>query len=132
MIWPIEMRWLMVFYVILEVHPVLLALTGETLFADSVAHAAHLGGLAFGYFYAKRQFRLSPFWNGVQTWFKARQRGFKVVRPSASTVDKKSARLATEMDRILQKISDEGEASLTKAERKTLEQASRELRNRRS
>jgi hypothetical protein len=42
----------------------------------------------------------------------------------------KADKIKEEGDRILRKISEEGEASLTRRERKTLEQYSRELRNR--
>ena len=37
-----------------------------------------------------------------------------------------------EVDRILQKIQDQGQDSLTRGERRTLEKASREYKNRRS
>src|SRR5699024_6909026 len=47
---PVQIRWLMILYVILDLHPVLLVLAGEPN-QSGVAHAAHLGGLAFGFFY---------------------------------------------------------------------------------
>src|SRR5262249_61710054 len=56
---PIEMRWFMVLCVIFDLHPVLLALARDKVFSG-VAHAAHLGGLAFGFAYAKYQWRLGP------------------------------------------------------------------------
>jgi len=128
---PLEIRWVVVIYAIFDVYPLLMQLSGEDAY-DNVAHAAHLGGLAFGYFYGKRQFRLLPFWSGVETWWKARRRGFKVVGSApASGPSRKSQKLADEMDAILKKISEKGEASLSAAERKTLERASRELRDRR-
>ncbi|MGB4738311.1 MAG: rhomboid family intramembrane serine protease, partial [Fuerstiella sp.] len=129
---PVEMRWLVLLYALLDLHPLLLGLSGEG-FSDGVAHSAHLAGLAFGYFYGRRQWRVYPFVERVEIWWKARRRGFKVVRPSVSAgPSAKSQKLAEEMDAILLKISQQGEASLTNAERKTLEKASRELRNRRS
>ncbi|APZ93968.1 rhomboid family protein [Fuerstiella marisgermanici] len=127
---PIEVRWVVVLITVFDLYPVLRMLSGEPV-GDSVAHAAHLGGLGFGYFYSKRNFRLAPFWQNTQTWFKGKRRGFKVVRPDSSGSSAKTTKLANEMDRILAKISEKGEASLTKGERKTLEQASRELRDRR-
>src|SRR5262249_21730559 len=57
---PIEIRWLVVFYVIWDIHPLLLSLAGGRVF-DGIGHAAHLGGLAFGFLYAKFQWRLAPF-----------------------------------------------------------------------
>ena len=54
---PVEIRWIVLGYAIFDLHPVLLALSGEEGF-DNVAHAAHLGGLALGYLYGKKGFRL--------------------------------------------------------------------------
>ena len=128
---PVEIRWLVLFYAIYDLHPLLLQASGEQM-NDSVAHAAHLGGLAFGYYYAKRQFRLFPLWSRLETWWKARRRGLRVVGDApAAGRSARSQQLADEMDAILKKISEQGEGSLTNAERKTLERASRELRNRR-
>src|SRR5262249_51546841 len=55
----VGMRLLMLFVVIFAWHALLLALGGER-FMDGVAHAAHLGGLAFGFAYGKWQWRLEP------------------------------------------------------------------------
>jgi len=127
---PIEVRWLVLIYAIYDLHPLLMRAAGEPAY-DQVAHAAHLGGMAFGYWYAKRSFRLDRYWSGLSTWWKARRRGFKVVSSDSSPGHSaKSQKLADEMDAILKKISEQGEASLSKAERKTLEKASRELRDR--
>ncbi|HEY3787858.1 MAG TPA: rhomboid family intramembrane serine protease, partial [Urbifossiella sp.] len=41
---PLEMRWLMVLFVIWDLHPILLTLAGDQVFTG-VGHAAHLGGL---------------------------------------------------------------------------------------
>lgn len=128
---PVQIRWLVLLYALMDLHPVLLALSGETGFNDSVAHAAHLGGLAFGYVYGKQQLRLYPWLASLETRWKAKRRGLRVVGSEPAGPSKRSRRLADEMDAILQKISEKGEASLTSAERKTLEKASRELRERR-
>jgi membrane associated rhomboid family serine protease len=56
---PLEMRWLMIGYVIWDLHPVLLALAGDRLYTG-VAHSAHLGGLAFGFLYWMYGWRLDP------------------------------------------------------------------------
>lgn len=126
---PVHMKWMVLIYAIMDLHPVLQVLSGDGLLATEVAHAAHLGGLAFGYIYWKKQMRLYPFVSGLETWWKAKRRGLRVVRPSVPT-SRKSEKLADEMDAILRKISEQGEASLTKKERETLERASRELRDR--
>ena len=54
---PLQMRWLMMLYVIFELHPLLLALSGDRLWSG-IAHSAHLGGLAFGFLYARYEWRL--------------------------------------------------------------------------
>lgn len=129
---PVEMRWVVVFYALYDLHPLLMQATGE-LPADNVAHAAHLGGLAFGYLYATKRFRLSNYVAGFDTWFRKRRRGFRVVSDDSPSpkMSRKSQQLADAMDAILKKISEQGEGSLTDAERKTLADASRELRDRR-
>lgn len=129
---PVTMRWMVWLYAIFDLFPLLQQLSGNsTAGTDNVAHAAHLGGLAFGYLYASRQWRLAQWGDFVSTKVKARQRGFRVVSGDAEPRgSRRSEKLAEEMDAILKKISEEGEASLTSAERKTLEKASRELRNR--
>lgn len=130
---PIEIRWIVLLYALFDLFPLLQQLSGEGGVSDNVAHAAHLGGLAFGYVYGKQQWRLYPWVMGMDTWWKARRRGFKLVGASGDddAPTARSTRLAEEMDAILAKISEHGEASLTNAERRTLERASRELRNRR-
>jgi hypothetical protein len=118
------------FYVVYDLHPVLLQLSGDPS-ASGVAHAAHLGGLAFGYFYARNPFRLDPTMDRVRIWWKSKRRGLRVVGTTAPAESRRSGKLAEQMDAILKKIGEQGEASLTAAERKTLERASRELRKRR-
>lgn len=128
---PVEIRWVVLMYAIYDLHPLLVQAAGVPM-SDNIAHAAHLGGLAFGYLYGTRRIRLGDHVSGVETWWKARQRGLRVVSEDHEpTVSRKSQKLAEEMDAILQKISEQGEASLTTGERKTLERASRELRERR-
>ncbi len=127
---PVEIRWIVLFYVVYDLHPVLLQLSGDPS-ASGVAHAAHLGGLAFGYFYAKNPYRLNPSMERLQIWWKSKRRGLRVVGSSDTVDSKRSEKLAEQMDAILKKVGEHGEASLTAAERKTLERASRELRKRR-
>ncbi|MEZ6121936.1 MAG: rhomboid family intramembrane serine protease [Planctomycetaceae bacterium] len=127
---PVEIRWVVLIYAIYDLHPLLMRAAGEPM-SDNVAHAAHLGGMAFGWLYAHYQFRISPWAQSMETWWKAKQRGLRVVRAEPRNRDPHDTdRLADDMDRILKKISEHGEASLTSAERKTLERVSRELRNR--
>ena len=48
---PVEVRWLVIAYAIYDLFPVLRQIGGDVV-GDGVAHSAHLGGLAFGLFYA--------------------------------------------------------------------------------
>jgi membrane associated rhomboid family serine protease len=105
----------------------------------NVAHVAHVAGAIFGLLYAWRGWQLGELTDVLATF---RRRRMRVVRPDddatsprrppappreASRLD---ADLQQEVDRILEKISRSGESSLTSAERDTLTQASRRLKER--
>ena len=141
---PVQMRFLLLMYVVFDLHPILLKLAGTPI-ATGTAHAAHLGGLAFGYLYWKFDWRLSPFIDAIQSRFKkgeaSADRQRKPLKdktdfaPPRKTVSKKasprSKRLEADLDSILQKISDSGEESLTDRERRILKQASDHFKSRR-
>lgn len=121
---PVEARWLLVAYVVFDMLPVV---SGRT---DGVAHAAHLGGLAFGMWY-----KFSG--TNIGSWFGAfsgsgsskptkKPRANPDVRIYEPTPDELEARV----DELLEKIQREGEASLTDAEREFLKEASRQYRRR--
>ena len=59
---PIEIRWLVALYIIIDLHPVLLALLGTPMYTG-VANAAHLGGAAFGFLYWRYHLRLEDAWD---------------------------------------------------------------------
>ncbi|MCA9047214.1 MAG: rhomboid family intramembrane serine protease [Planctomycetaceae bacterium] len=130
-IFPMELWLLVLFYAIYDLHPVLLQLAGENP-ESGIAHAAHVGGMVFGFCYYHFNWRLTPAISNLEVWWKSRRRGLRVVRSEPESDESRRTRLAAEMDTILAKISEHGEASLTAAERKTLERVSRELRNRRT
>jgi len=106
---------------------------------DNVAHVAHIGGAIFGLLYAWRGWNLGELLEGPGQWLQSRQR-FRILRPDdeappprtpprrASLEDDEALREA--VDRILEKISRSGEASLTAQERETLTLASRRLKER--
>jgi len=92
-----------------------------------VANIAHLTGVAFAYAYYRGKLNLGRL-------IPARLSDLKLpgFRPKLRIhdPDKKSKDLNREVDAILEKISREGEGSLTRKERKTLEEASRQYQRR--
>jgi membrane associated rhomboid family serine protease len=128
---PVEIRWIVMLYVIFDLFPVLQQLGGAAAGSDGVAHAAHLGGLFYGYLYKRFDLRyggrwlpkwnwsLSRFWRNTQ-----RRRSLHVYQPE----DRPN--LERQVDEILAKISTHGEASLTDREREILKEASRRYKNR--
>jgi membrane associated rhomboid family serine protease len=126
---PVEMRWLMALYVIWDLHPVLRALAGEPMYTG-VAHAAHLGGLAFGFLYAKFHWRLETLTERLPA-LRGRWRRRPRLRVAPDTYPEPESDTDMErVDQLLQKIMDSGQASLTEEERAALKQASERIKNR--
>lgn len=136
MLVPVEMRVLLLLYVLYDLHPVLMQLAGSPM-PTGIGHAAHLGGLAFGFVYWRQSWRLAPIWNWVEQRF-GKKKKFNLKRnrathdgpatkpfPNSKPVDK---RFESQLDSVLEKISREGESSLTDHERKVLERASERYR----
>jgi membrane associated rhomboid family serine protease len=93
----------------------------------SVAHIAHLAGAAFGAIYYQTGInfgRMMPR-RFSTSMFRLRPR-LRIHNPTGD-----GRELNQKVDEILEKISREGEASLTKQERRTLEEASRRYQRRR-
>jgi membrane associated rhomboid family serine protease len=125
---PIEVRWLVVLYVIWDLHPLLLQLAGDQVFTG-IAHAGHLGGLAFGFLYWKFDLQLERWLSKLPIKMPAPAR-----RPPRETIPIRRSlerELEDETDAILKKIHESGEASLTDAERRTLQRASERAKRRR-
>jgi hypothetical protein len=127
---PVEMRWLMVFYVIWDLHPVLLALSGDQ-GNTGIAHSAHLGGLVFGFLYARYEWRLAPLLDHLPG-----SRGIAQRRPrlrlAPVPIDEPPEVDDSRLDAVLEKISATGQASLTEEELAILKTASQRLKNRRT
>ena len=96
-----------------------------------VAHIAHLVGGVIGYFVARRwgaplawthgQRRPPPFPNPIRNWMAHRRRKqLHLAPPWEGPVS------SEDLDRLLDKINEDGIASLTRRERETLEKASRD------
>jgi membrane associated rhomboid family serine protease len=126
---PLQMRWVMLFFVIWDLHPILLALAGDRVFTG-VANAAHLGGLAFGFLYARYEWHLESLAErlpGLRWQARPRPR----LRPARVTCSEPRDPESCRMDEVLQKIYESGQDSLTAEERAFLENASARLRGRR-
>lgn len=127
-IFPVKAKWLVV---------ALAALSFFSAFggaSDGVAHFAHLGGFAAGFLYIKLEDRTNQSVGRVRKMFARRK--FKVV-PGEGTAPKPEPprarrrgedRTLDEVDRVLDKISTQGMASLTEEERKLLDEVSRRYR----
>jgi membrane associated rhomboid family serine protease len=102
------------------------ALGGRVGDTVQVAYDVHLSGaaIAFGYWHFRWNFgRIDPtqWLGGIQAWLTKPR--LKIHKPSASEEE-----LAAEADRILAKMHEQGESSLTARERKVLEDYSRQMR----
>jgi membrane associated rhomboid family serine protease len=91
----------------------------------TTAFGVHLAGMAFALVYFRGQWNLSRLLGGLLPWFQATRRPKLRVHREDEEED-----LSQEVDRILAKIHSQGESSLTRKERRTLETASREYRKR--
>lgn len=126
-IFPVKAKWLVVALAVLSF---MSAFGGSS---DGVAHFAHLGGFAAGFLYLKLD---NTTGNPLQKMRKlVTRRKFKVV-PGASAAKteppkprrRDDDRVLDEVDRVLDKISTQGMASLTPEERKLLDEVSRRYR----
>ena len=129
----IQIRFFVLFYLVFDLFPVLTALSGNGQ-TDGVAHAAHLGGLAFGFLYHYFGLRLDRGWDVFKGLRAPRMRmrkppeSVRLYEPSTAEFTPRSENLETKVDAILAKIQAHGEASLTDQERETLRMASQQYK----
>jgi membrane associated rhomboid family serine protease len=131
---PVPVYVLVIIAALLDLVPILQQIGGNPVY-DNLGHAAHLGGMAFAYVYHRSLWRIEPLYlaitrlswkrSDLRTSLRARSRGLRVIRPEQDPVD-----LETRVDELLQKILEQGEASLTADERAILVEASRRKRAR--
>ncbi|MCA9121927.1 MAG: rhomboid family intramembrane serine protease [Planctomycetaceae bacterium] len=134
-LFPVEIRWLVLLYFILDLHPVLLALSGENQFTG-VAHAAHIGGAIFGFVYWNQGWQLMPVVNHLKSslpTLHSASRSYdaspEVIKmPSKNDRADSTNSSADRMDEILAKITRQGRESLTDEELEFLEETSRQIR----
>ena len=130
---PVPLWFLVGVYVLFDLHPVLLALAGDQLFSR-VAHAGHLGGLAFGFLYWKTGMRLETVFEYLAPKGPQRQvprKPHRKVRPRRVPAPESfPARddVTERVDAVLQKMSEQGKDSLTDDERRILMEASAQYR----
>lgn len=116
-LFPIRVVYLIGLLVLFDLHPVLLMFAGHNV-GSGVAHAAHLGGFAFGFVYGRRGWALASLWNRLpSSTSKA-----KDTKPTRQ--QRKAAESESRVDEILDKVSKQGLQSLTDRERKILSDAS--------
>lgn len=139
LLFPIEIRWLVLLYFILDLHPLLLSLSGEETYSG-VAHAAHIGGAVFGFLYWYNDWRLMPLYQSARErlprlFVRERSGGSVHVapkrsrRPNQPPTDDRTP--TSSLDAILKKITEQGRESLTDDELAVLEETSREIRRER-
>ena len=95
----------------------------------NIAFGVHLAGIAFAFLYFQYRWNLGRFFGIIfrVPKFPSRPK-FRIHKPGEESEEPD---LNAEVDRILEKISRDGEGSLTRKERRTLETASRQYQNRR-
>ncbi len=94
--------------------------------AGNVAYTCHLAGAAFGFLFYKTGWQLGSLLPGRFSLRGLKRRPKLKVRDADQDDD-----LGSRVDDILEKISREGESSLTREERRTLEKASRKYQQKR-
>jgi hypothetical protein len=99
---------------------------------QNIAYEVHLAGAAFAFLYYRQRWNFGRLLPGRLSWPWLRSRpSLRIHQPGADKPDSESENREQEVDRILEKIHREGEGSLTRKERRTLETASREYQKRR-
>ncbi|MGE0379080.1 MAG: rhomboid family intramembrane serine protease [Planctomycetaceae bacterium] len=124
---PVQVKWLCALLLVFDLHPVLLKLGGANA-GDGVAHAAHLGGYLFGFLYEHNHWQLSGLISGFRVSklrLPRRRSHLRVFQPEDEV-----SNLESQVDDLLKKVHEHGEASLTEKERAILSEASRRYRNR--
>jgi membrane associated rhomboid family serine protease len=128
---PVPLWALLSLYVVYDLHPVLLALAGDRMHTG-VAHAGHLGGLAFGFLYWKLGLRLeAPLERGNRPRVLPMRKTACPTEEPMILAHPKRDDLNEQVDELLQKISEQGADSLTEQERAILTRASAKYREKR-
>lgn len=104
--------------------------------SSNVAHGVHLVGAGFAFLYYLSHFRFETFISKITDRSKKSNRNLNIPENRsqsskyASRSSKYESQLEKEVNRLLDKINESGESSLTESERNTLKKASREYQKR--
>lgn len=142
-LFPVQIRFLALIYFAFDLHPVLLALSGQQVWSG-VGHAAHIGGAIFGFAYWYFGLRISPQFDRLRRRKKAnrwansapanaRERNAAPREgiykfPGVESERRIDSGHEAKMDALLTKISNEGREALTDEELAFLMDTSRQLR----
>lgn len=116
---------------------VLMDLTGATGLREAegnIAYSVHLAGAAFAALYYQLNWRITSLFGNWSFRFPKRRPKFRVVNPDEETREAEGTEddeLSHRADEILDKINREGIDSLTRGERRILQQASKQAQQRR-
>lgn len=137
-IFPVKAKWLVTFLFGLSL------LEGIAGSGGGIAHFAHLGGIVAGFLYLKMDWRPAslmgrhpgtpvarptPRGRKGKVSVSARKEPTKRERRSKGRGEDDERHMLDEVDRVLDKISEQGIASLTSAERELLDEVSRRRRS---
>ncbi|WP_437204391.1 rhomboid family intramembrane serine protease [Planctomicrobium sp. SH664] len=132
---PMPVMWIAILTAAFDIFPMLQQLGRRAGAGDEVAHAAHAGGMLFAYLYVRNRWQILDWTDSFRKMFRRRPK-LRVHRPDVADEVRPAVKatipphISARLDQLLQKISDEGEASLTREEREFLTDASRRYRQR--
>jgi membrane associated rhomboid family serine protease len=128
-IFPVKAKWLVIAFAAASV---MFMITPS---GDNTAHWAHFGGFAVGFLYLKFGNLVGSPMEKLQRFTSSRRRKLKVIPGQAQSLKREEPRrrraeeeVLDEVDKVLDKISTHGMASLTPEERKLLDEVSRRYR----
>ncbi len=125
-LFPIKAKHLVIIFVVVELYASLHSSN------TGIANIAHLGGMLVGYFYIKGSWQINSFFRRVGDLISKNRIKIRVVdEEKPKREDPADDVQEDEIDRILDKITDEGIGSLTEEEKEILNRASKHLRRRR-
>ncbi|MES2268253.1 MAG: rhomboid family intramembrane serine protease [Bacteroidota bacterium] len=117
LIGPVKLKWIALFYVVVD----FLGIAG----GNPGGEIAHLGGALFGFIYIKQMQRGNDWILGISKLFQPKPK-LKVVSNNGPQRKASTSPKQEDLDRILDKISATGYNSLTRQEKETLDNLSKQ------